>query len=457
MPSKIVTLAGFRSEFLNNERELYVYLPDGYGDSANKDVRYPVLYMQDGQHVFAADNRGGSWEAHKIADRLIAEGRIRPIIIVGVAHVTGARVAEYMHPVPWLEEVFGQGAQGDLYERFLAEEVKPYVDHKYRTLPDAAHTGVLGSSAGGLLAYNLGFRRPETFGLVGALCPFFVRPDQSQEQELWLSEIHRFKPPIRIWMDVGGAEGFTVMERHVRTVIRAMIEAGFRPGVDLMYHFIQESGHYQKDWAARLHEPLIFLFGQPGRVIRSQLQGPDAVGLVGTPAYFNAVDVYDSGFAATNLDGAYGVSEPSVLSVLPDGTIEPRQEGIAEVTYMNAEQQTFTKAVAVVADLPQTVQVSFRVEVPADTPHTDRIYAGIELPKIGPRLYGGTFALPRGFAVEFRISRGMGCEEADERGRKAPYRLLRAEEGLLVEYQVKGWIDMLPRGSDEAAEEGETA
>ncbi|WP_217593265.1 alpha/beta hydrolase [Cohnella sp. GbtcB17] len=457
MPSKIVTLAGFRSEFLDNERELYIYLPDGYGDAANEDVRYPVLYMQDGQHVFAADSRGGSWEAHKTADRLIAQGLIRPIIIVGVAHVTGVRVAEYMHPVPWLDKVFGQGAQGDLYERFLAEEVKPYIDRQYRTLPEAAHTGVLGSSAGGLMAYNLGFRRSETFGLVGALCPFFVRPDQSQEQELWLSEVHRFKPPIRVWMDVGGAEGFTVMERHVRTVVGAMIEAGFLPGADLMYHLVPESGHYQKDWAARLHEPLIFLFGHPGSIARSHLHGPETVSLTEPAAWFNPVDEYDSGFAATNLEGAYAVSQPSVLSVLPDGTIVPRREGAAEVTYTNAANQQVTRAVAVVAGLPQTVRVSFRVEVPPDTPDTEMIYAGIELPKIGERLYGGTFALPRGFAVEFRISRGMGCDESDEWGREVPYRLLQAEEGLLAAYKVKGWIDMAPRRNGEAAEEEETA
>lgn len=454
MPSTIVTVPGFRSAHLHNERELYIYLPDGYGEPANEAARYPVLYMQDGQHVFAADHRGGSWEAQATADRLIAQGLIAPLIIVAVAHVTGSRVSEYMHPVPWLEEVFGEKPQGHLYERFLAEELKPYIDREYRTLPDAAHTGVLGSSAGGLLAYNAGFRRPETFGLVGALCPFFVRPDQRQEQELWLSRIYRTKPPLRVWIDVGGMEGFTVMERHVRAVVRGMIQAGFRPGHDLMYHLIPESGHYQKDWAARLHEPLLYLFGRLGRVKRSRLYAPDTVGLTGEIVRMNPVDEYDSGFAATNLDADYAVSPPDVLAVLPDGTIVPRREGVAEVTYTNAAGQSVVRAVAVVAELPRTVRVTFRVEVPPGTPDTDMLYAGIELPRIGPRLYGGTFALPRDFAVEFRISRGMGCDEADERGREVPCRLLRAEEGLYAEYRVKGWIDMHEHTADTAAGEG---
>ncbi|MBN2982101.1 alpha/beta hydrolase-fold protein [Cohnella algarum] len=439
--SQIRTFANFRSEFLDNERELFVYLPPGYDAPGNEGERYPALYMHDGQHAFRADDRGGSWEARETADRLIAEGKIRPLIIVAVANVASARIAEYMHPVPGLGEVYGAAGRGDLYERFLIEEVKPFIDREFRTLPGPEDTGVLGSSAGGLVSYNLGFRRPDVFGLVGALCPFFVKPDPTQETEQWLTRIYRHKPPIRLWIDVGDAEGFTVMDKHVRTVVKAMLDAGFATGRDLAYHFVPGSGHSQKDWAARLHAPLLFLFGRVGNVADSLLLGPDKVGLNGAAAVFHPIDIYDTGFVATNLAASFRVADPSVLSVLQDGTVVPHREGATEVAYTNAAGRTSVRAVTVVRELAERVKVTLRVVVPPDTPDEETIYAGIELPRIGPYAYGGTYMLPRDFAVEFRISRGMGRDEADESGRPAPFRLLRAQENLVAEYRVAGWID----------------
>lgn len=441
MPSSITIIPSFRSGLLNNERELYVYLPPGYAEGEKEGIRYPVLYMQDGQHAFNADERGGSWEAHHTADRLIAEDRIRPLIIVAVANVASARISEYMHPVQWLKEVYGTEGNGDLYERFLAEEVKPYIDNRFRTLTGPQDTGILGSSAGGLVSYNIGFRRPDVFGLVGALCPFFVKPDQQMREEVWISRIYTHKPDIKLWIDVGGAEGFTVMERHVRKAADSALQAGFVPGEDLAYCYVPESGHSQKDWEARLHAPLLFFFGEKGHVVSSALSGPDAIGLEGPAVRFHALDTYDSGFMMTNLNGGYRTADPSVLTIRPDGTAEPHGEGETEIIYESPSGQTVTQSVQVIAGLPERISITLKVEVPEGTPDTDSVYAGIEIPKQGSGLYGGTFEVPRGFASEFRISRGMGLDETDERGRLHPFRMLKAREGLKAEYRVAGWVD----------------
>ncbi|HEY1376713.1 MAG TPA: alpha/beta hydrolase-fold protein, partial [Gemmataceae bacterium] len=84
----------FPSEHLGNARPLSVYLPPGYGD--DPDRRYPVFYLQDGQNLFdpATAFGGVPWAADETAERLIREGAIEPVILVGVAN-TDCRLEEY--------------------------------------------------------------------------------------------------------------------------------------------------------------------------------------------------------------------------------------------------------------------------------------------------------------------------------------------------------------------------
>lgn len=82
---------GFSSRFLG-PRDLIVYLPPGYDEETSR--RYPVLYMQDGQHLFDGSGIGMEWQMDEIAERLIAAGQIEPVIIVGI-HNTEARMDEY--------------------------------------------------------------------------------------------------------------------------------------------------------------------------------------------------------------------------------------------------------------------------------------------------------------------------------------------------------------------------
>jgi hypothetical protein len=81
------------SRILDNNRSLYVWLPPGY--STNKDQKYAILYMHDGQNLFdRALNPVGEWQADETAARLIAEKKIQPLIIVGIAN-TALRMDEY--------------------------------------------------------------------------------------------------------------------------------------------------------------------------------------------------------------------------------------------------------------------------------------------------------------------------------------------------------------------------
>ena len=147
MSSRMVEIADFPSVSLSNTRSLYVYLPPSYHENTEK--HYAVLYMHDGQHVFSSDERGGSWDMHVTADRLVSEGRMEEIIVVGIATVPHQRLNEYFHDNPRMHQVFDPPFAGERYETFIIEEVMPYINQNFRTLRGPEHTAMMGSSAGG--------------------------------------------------------------------------------------------------------------------------------------------------------------------------------------------------------------------------------------------------------------------------------------------------------------------
>ena len=160
-PGRLERISGFASNVLGNAREITVYLPAGYDE--REDVRYPVIYMQDGQNLFDAHRAyvpGNHWRLQEAADAAIGERTARPMIIVGVDHAGPARIDEY---TPVKDRKHNGGGRAADYARFLIEELKPAIDARFRTLPDAENTAVGGSSLGGLVALDLALRHADVF------------------------------------------------------------------------------------------------------------------------------------------------------------------------------------------------------------------------------------------------------------------------------------------------------
>ena len=142
-----------KSGIFGNERNIRVLLPAGYADAANRDRRYPVLYMLDGQNVFDAclsDVSGHEWSVDETVQRLAAEQKIPPMIVVGVDHAGKDRAREYL---PY-KDFFGNPDMGEpagkRFPDFMTNEVMPLVDSRYRTLTGQPNTGIGGSSYGGV-------------------------------------------------------------------------------------------------------------------------------------------------------------------------------------------------------------------------------------------------------------------------------------------------------------------
>jgi predicted alpha/beta superfamily hydrolase len=256
----------FASRFLPHARTLAVWLPTGHDLDPHR--RFPVLYLQDGQNLFDPETAfgGNPWWADEVAEREIRRGRVQPLILVGVAN-TPDRLREYGPRAPHSEH-----AAEDLsrdYGRFLVEEVKPFIDANYRTLPDAPNTGAGGSSMGGLLALHLCKWHPDVFGLCAAMSPslwwdreFFLRS---------LPDSPRWVASCRVWLDMGTREGesepaMAAMVRRARRLARLLARHGMRKGDQLHFEKVEGGLHNEAAWGGRLDRVLRFLFpGGNGR------------------------------------------------------------------------------------------------------------------------------------------------------------------------------------------------
>jgi predicted alpha/beta superfamily hydrolase len=432
MTSEIAVIADFHSVILNNERNLYIYLPPSYQTAL--ETRYPVLYMHDGQHVFSQDCYGDSWEVQHTVDRLVQEAKMKEIIVIAVSSISNARIAEYVHDHPAARTAFHTVPSGEAYEAFLIDEVKAYIDKTYRTQPEQEHTAIMGSSAGGLVSYHIGFRRPDIFGFVGILSPFFVHSymDGLQLSETPIYQSYNQHPPIRCWLDMGGAEGLMTVG-HARGVAEELIDCGFIPGEDLFFYMDPDSGHTQQAWANRMELPLLLCFGTVGRPKNMELLGSKQVGIGGALGQLYANVEYGSGFRMSLLRAQYRVANGEIVDVDPDGTIRPKRTGSTEIQVVFDGLQAAIH-VEVIPELPNTVTVEVTVDVPAGTKQEERIYAGFEIPRTGDGVYHGTFHLPRDLTFAVKVSKGFGLNE-----KRQELRRFTTAQGLSLHYRVEEW------------------
>ncbi len=231
---------------LDNERDLLVSLPGGY---PAPDRLYPVLYMHDGQNLFdPATSFSGSWNVDVAMAAVSLDGL--DAIVVGIPNMGRDRLAEYS---PFEHPQLGAG-RGDLYLDFLINTVKPLIDERYSTAKDREHTGIVGSSMGGLISLYAFFRHPEVFGFAGVMSP-----------SLWITERATFSfvedapfSPGKLYLDVGDREG----AHHVAKALRLkdlLEEKGYREGRDLMWVEEEIGGHHESAWARRFRDALPFL------------------------------------------------------------------------------------------------------------------------------------------------------------------------------------------------------
>jgi len=197
--------ADFPSRRLGRSRGVHVYLPRSY--ETHPQRRYPVLYLHDGQNVYSSAGNDcafgwGSWELDLTADDLCRAGKMQEIVMVAVDN-TPDRLEEYSgrhHSLGGLST----NTPFENYEEFLVTELKPHIDRKYRTSPDAAHTAVMGSSMGGTCSLALAWEHPEVFGGAASLSGAFWTERTNFLDDV-LRSYHGPPKPFRVYLDSGVA------------------------------------------------------------------------------------------------------------------------------------------------------------------------------------------------------------------------------------------------------------
>jgi predicted alpha/beta superfamily hydrolase len=246
----IHVLEHVRSPQRHNERDIHVYVPPSYD---RRNATYPVVYMQDGQNLFdAALSFSGEWHVDESIARLSRHGL--EAIVVGIPNLGAERCEEYS---PFAHAKLG-GGDGDSYLAFIADTLKPIVDREFRTVPGRSHTGIMGSSMGGLISLYGFFRRADTFGFAGVMSP-----------SLWFGGQQIFdyveRAPVvtgRVYLDIGTGEGAAVVEDAQR-MRDLLTRKGYVLDESLMY--VEDAGatHAEHAWAQRLEPTLRSLLPPP--------------------------------------------------------------------------------------------------------------------------------------------------------------------------------------------------
>ena len=220
----------FSSKSTNTQRRAFVYTPPGYDKERSK--KYPVLYLQHGwgEDETAWSNQG---HANLIMDNLIAEGKIKPFIIVMTYGMTN-------------DVKIGAGGlrnfKIDAFETVLTDELVPYVDASFRTVADRAHRAMAGLSMGGMETHLITLAKPDEFAYYGLLSGGTYTPAELKD-----------KPKAKlIFMSCGSKEN----PAGVNNAAAALKEAGYNT-----VSFISENtAHEFLTWRRSLKElaPLLF-------------------------------------------------------------------------------------------------------------------------------------------------------------------------------------------------------
>ncbi len=262
---ELIRYRNFPSRFVS-PRHIDVWLPPSYWKSPHR--RYSVIYMQDGQNLFNPANSflGIDWGVDETLARLEEEEDLSAIVVA--IWNSPDRILEYMPLRPLelmpkgraldrFQERFGQKPISDAYLRFLTEEVKPFIDGRYRTLPEVRKTFIMGSSMGALVSLYALCEYPNVFG--GAAC---LSTSWTVAGRLIIPYLRMILPRAglhRLYFDYGIEARIGRYETYQREVGRIALRKGYVRDVDLLIERFPEAEHSEVAWRERVDIPLRFL------------------------------------------------------------------------------------------------------------------------------------------------------------------------------------------------------
>jgi predicted alpha/beta superfamily hydrolase len=227
-------------------RNIIVWLPPTYDSLIEK--KYPVLYMHDGQNIIDPQTSafGIDWEIDETADSLIKADMIEEIIIVGIYN-TYKRSSEYKNT-----------EDGFAYIKFIVDELKPFIDSTYRTLPEKEYTATSGSSLGGLISFMLVWEYSDIFSKAACLSPAFKIDDID-----YVTTVKNYTGDLKkvmLYIDNGGIGLEKELQPGITEMLEVLKSKGYFDGEHLLWYKDENAEHNENAWAKRVHRFLEFLF-----------------------------------------------------------------------------------------------------------------------------------------------------------------------------------------------------
>ncbi len=145
------TESKFESKAVGREMPFGVYLPKGYDDEANKDVKWPLVIWLHGmfEDHLRFHHRGGA----PVLDECVGEGKLPPCVFVTP---NGGRTSMYVN------------RKDERWEDLVTVDLLDHLTKTYRVSDNRDERAILGVSMGGMAALRIAFTKPELFGVVGA-------------------------------------------------------------------------------------------------------------------------------------------------------------------------------------------------------------------------------------------------------------------------------------------------
>jgi enterochelin esterase-like enzyme len=281
----------FDSKVLGVPQTLRIWLPPGYSDAVNAQRSYPVLYAFDGQSLFdhCTSPFGSEVQMDETLTRLIGEGKVEPIIVVGIdSPVDASRAASPHPPLDFkarssmlVEDPdnmadtlfrFDFEPHGQRLAPFFTTELMPQIEKEFRIRMGRAFTAIGGFSYGGVAAVNLLVELPMVFGIGWIESPSASPANGALARRTQYLAI----APLRAYVGVGDRE---TVKSH-----KAMSDMGLDPdafdrnfargarviadnfkdagGGDPQVLFVEEpeADHSEASWARRFPAAIAFLF-----------------------------------------------------------------------------------------------------------------------------------------------------------------------------------------------------
>ncbi|MEM9933255.1 MAG: alpha/beta hydrolase-fold protein [Bacteroidota bacterium] len=277
---RVERLPDFSETFIPN-RPIDVWLPDGYDSSKS----FAVLYMHDGQMLFDDTQswNGQEWKVDEVLGELMAGGKVKEVIVVGIGNAGKNRHAEYFPQAPFesleasykdsllddsnQQSLFATAVYSDAYLSFLVEELKPYIDAYYATKPDRQNTYVAGSSMGGLISMYAMCEYPDVFSGAACLSTHWVGIFEAENNPIpdafvsYLGERLPDPSQHKWYFDYGTETLDAMYEPYQLRVDSTMKEKGYSPENWRTLKF-EGQNHSEDAWSQRLHIPITFLLAK---------------------------------------------------------------------------------------------------------------------------------------------------------------------------------------------------